>query len=257
MIFRLLAGVSAAFVAAGLVFAGAADAQKLPCPVSVDAAASAGTTYTNRGDRCEGLFRQPVAASAELRIIGFHRHPPSFAVRSGVPIQVAVTPRTASTPIRLRVVSAKQRQYYRMDAAVPAGGRFTWKRDVIDHSGVMLEPQNTKAIACEGDCERAEPTLLAVSIAETPQAPSPVVSIWLRASLDLSQLNVTLERKGSPKPEMANVEVLQQRVMPAGAARPIEVKLAPGIYSFRATAVPIGQNAVDEVRATLVVPGAP
>jgi hypothetical protein len=209
--------------------------------------------YKERGGRCEGLFRQPVAASAKLAVVGLHRNDPDFSPGSGRPITVAAQTRSSGTAISLRVLSSRQRQYYRMDTVLGPKAQFIWPRDVVDHSQVRLTPHDVKAIACEKTCDASEPRLVPVSISEDAQAPAGGITLWMRAALDLRQLFVLVERESDRKPVMANEEVLEGRMLPAGAPKDVFLELAPGVYRLRATAVPIGNSAIDEMKAVLLI----
>jgi hypothetical protein len=222
------------------------------CVRGVEPAADPAIAYRDRGGRCEGLFQQVIAASAKLRIVGLHRHEPAFQPGSGKPIVVAVRGSQPSSKLSLRIVSSRQRQYYRLDAIVGANGRYTWGRDIIDHPRVALSPYDVKALACEGPCEASEPKLFAVSIAEAGPQQSEGVTIWMRAALDVSKLFLTLERASDGKVFMNHEEVLGGRVLPAGKPLDVFVTLPGGAYRFHATVVPTGDTAVDEVRATLM-----
>ena len=210
--------------------------------------------YQDRGGRCEGLFRQPVAASAKLAVVGLHRHPPKFTPGAGGALQVTAQSRGASATVMLRVLSTRQRHYYRMDAVIDPKTRYVWPRDVLDSPQVRLTPNDLKAIACEGSCDRNEPRLIPVSITDGPTVPSSGVSVWLRAALDLQQLFVLIERDGDKAQVLPNEEILAGQVLPAGAPKEVFVPLGPGIYRLRATGVPVGQSAVDETKAVILVP---
>lgn len=224
------------------------------CPGrGIDPAPNASVGYKDRGGRCEGLFRQPVAASAKLAVVGLHRHPPDFSPGSGKPILVTAQAREATAAISLRVLSSRQRQYYRMDAVLDPKSRFVWPRDVVDHSQVRLTPHEVKAIACEKTCDVSEPRLVPVSISEGGQVASNGVTLWMRAALDLRQLFVSVERESDRSPVFPNEEVLAGQTLPAGAPIDVFLPLKPGAYRLRATAVPIGDNAIDEMKAILLI----
>lgn len=240
-----------AYSCLAVCLAGPAAAQ---CPVALESNSDQATGYTQRGDRCEGLFRQPVATSAALRIVGIHRHGPEFAPGSGAPITVSVS-RPPRAKLGLRILSTKPRQYYRLDGVMAANGTFAWSRDVMDHARIRLEPSNVKAVACEQSCETKGARLYPISIAEGRVAASNGITIWFRAGVDLAQLFVSVSGAGAnvKKVMMANAEVLSGRSMPAGVAKDVFLTLTPGVYTVRATAVPKGDNAVDEIQSDVVV----
>jgi hypothetical protein len=246
--------VSTGFCAVALSSTLGAMTALAACPGrGIDPSPDPSVGYKDRGGRCEGLFRQPVAASAKLAVIGLHRHEPDFSLDSGKPITVAVKARGSTAAISLRVLSSRQRQYYRMDAVLGTGTQFVWPRDIVEDHQVRLMAHEAKAIACERICDVSEPRLMPVSITEGRQVPSNGITLWMRAALDLRQLFVFVEGEHDRKPVLPNEDVLEGRMLPAGAAKDVFLGLGQGVYRLRATAVPIGNNAIDEMKAILVV----
>jgi hypothetical protein len=167
-----------------------------------------------------------------------------------------LTARAAAGPsgaLVVRAVSSRPRLYYRLDAPLDSTGRFVWEPTIVAGSQVRLEPHEFKAIVCVASCDVPEPKLVAVSISDGPLPATRGVTLTLRSSLDLKQLFLTITRVGQKSPSL-DQDVLQGRQLPAGAARDEFVELKRGQYSIRAVAVPSGSNAIDEVRATLIVP---
>ncbi len=234
-----------------------AGAGQAACPEKESGDGGVSVTYANRGDRCEGLFRQQVAASAQLTLLGVHSHEPLFTAGSGKPLTVATAYRGGSAAsLNLRVLSSRTRLYYRMDTSFAPGTRFLWKRDVIDDPSVRLQPTEMKALLCEGSCSSREPVVAPVSISESAQTPPKQggITFWFRAAVELKQLFVTIENQGSKTAVMKNEDVLEGRLLPAGAAKDVFVPLKKGAYTLRATAVPSGDNARDQARAKIIVP---
>jgi hypothetical protein len=233
----------------------AAEPAAIKCAISGNPADPANpVAYANRGDRCEGVFRQPVSASAQLSLMGVHAHMPEFVPGSGRPI--TVTPMSAKLPAALavRVLSSRPRQYYRMDARIAPGARFIWKRDIADNPAVRLAPGDVKVLLCENSCDSAALKVVPASVAESRAPSSKVITLWFRAAVDLRHLYVTLHRQPGQTAAMQDADVLAGRMLPAGAAKDVLAALKPGTYSLKATAVPADPNAMDEVRAQIIVP---
>jgi hypothetical protein len=244
VLFLVFLGLSSSALAAG------------ECPAHISADPSSPIAYMNRGDRCEGLFRQQVAAPAQLSLIGVHRHVPAFTPGSGKFLTIA-TPANikGGATLSIRILSSRPRQYYRMDATLQSGSRFIWKRDIIDNPAVKLGPTDVKALLCESSCSVPEPKIFPASIVETKAPQSQGITLWFRAAVDLRKLFVTLRRVQGPSGgEFEDTDVLSGRLLPAGAAKDVFAVLKSGAYTLKATAVPAGAQAMDEVRAQITVP---
>ncbi len=222
------------------------------CPATPSVDASNPTAYKDRGDRCEGIFRQQVAASAQLALIGVHRHSPTFEPGSGKPLTVTSAAQSGAA-LALRVLSSRPRQYYRMDATLH-GSSFVWKRDVIDNPAIQLTPSEAKALLCETSCSVANPKIYPVSIVEAKASRSQGITLWFRAAVDIKQLFITLRPiGGQANTEFEESDVLDGRMLPAGAAKDVFAILKSGSYSLKAIAVPVGAEAMDEVRAQIII----
>lgn len=94
-------------------------------PVSKDAAFG----YRARGDRCEGVYIQPVS-STPLVVASFGRFPRPDSYQPTGSVLIEWTPDTGE--VRLRTLSLKPRMYYRMDSRQRAGtASFAWHTDVL------------------------------------------------------------------------------------------------------------------------------
>lgn len=88
--------------------------------------------YRLRGDRCEGLFVQPVAGSASLLVASFVESFSDFNPRATSTLPLAWAPAEPSKPTFLRAYGLRRRQYYRMDAERPAGVRsYAWPATIL------------------------------------------------------------------------------------------------------------------------------
>jgi len=88
--------------------------------------------YRLRGDRCEGVFVQPVAGSASLLVASFVESFADFNPRTTASLPLVWAPAEPSKPTFLRAYGLRRRQYYRMDAERPAGIRsYTWPATIL------------------------------------------------------------------------------------------------------------------------------
>ncbi len=192
-----------ALASAGAVFAA--------CPVRESPDPANPVAYANRGDRCEGLFRQQVAASAQLLLLGVHSHEPDFNPNSGTPLAVSTAFRgNPAKVLNFRVLSSRTRLYYRMDASFPQGTRFVWKRDVISAPSIQLKPSEVKGLLCDGPCNVPEPTVLPVSISEKKAPKTQGITLWFRAAVDLKQLFLSIENSTSNVSVLKDKDVLEE-----------------------------------------------
>lgn len=86
--------------------------------------------YTNRGDRCEGLYAQDVSGGV-LDIVSlteqFHDH--TFGREN---VLLLEWPPAGNVPVRVRASSLKRRLYYRMDSLRPSGASsFNWPTEIL------------------------------------------------------------------------------------------------------------------------------
>jgi hypothetical protein len=86
--------------------------------------------YRSRGDRCEGVYIQPVAGTTMI-MTSFTQVFVEYDLRSGDPLKL-----TWQTPgddaVHLRGRSTKRRLYYRMDSSPPPGvTSYTWPTNVL------------------------------------------------------------------------------------------------------------------------------
>jgi hypothetical protein len=235
-----------------VALAGAAVAQPAGCARGVQAAANAEVAYKPRGGRCEGLYLQPVAATAGIEIVGFHAHPPRFAAAQAAPIPVRVTAPDGVAEVNLKAVSTRHRHYYRMDARHPGKGEFLWPTELLRHPQILVEPGELAMLACLGACGGREPRLAPVSVGETGPGPRRPPILLVRAAVDLAELHVGLIR-ATDGAVLVEREMLAGRTVSAGVpfAIPLREVAGPGDYRLRLVAVPMNEAAIDEARAVL------
>jgi hypothetical protein len=113
-----------------LAIAGPVVAQGAHCDQDLNPATTNPLGYRLRGDRCEGIYIQDVAATA-LKLVSFTESYEEFDATLNKPLLLDWTP-PAGAPVHLRAQSLRTRLYYRMDSDRPAGsGSFSWPADVL------------------------------------------------------------------------------------------------------------------------------
>ena len=75
--------------------------------------------YRLRGDRCEGIYAQPVSGSSTLLVASFTEAFEDFNPSSQDKLSIE-WPSFAKTPIRLRAYALREKFYYQMDTVVAA-----------------------------------------------------------------------------------------------------------------------------------------
>jgi hypothetical protein len=210
--------------------------------------------YQDRGDRCEGLFAQPVAASAHIKIIAFFDHTPALPETIGRTISLVASGATSESHIFFRSVSARYRQYYRMDAKADSAGRFVWKTEIV--KALNLAARELMVLACDDGCDGAEPRLLPISgLDGDRQATTDRVLIFASA-VDLAKVFVKLTRVVGDQTIENDHDLLEGQILPAGSLKSYYGLSGrpPGLYRIKITAIPRYNDAADQSLAILQLP---
>jgi len=173
----------------------AAQAQR--CALKVEVDQESRVAYQSRGNRCEGIYDQPIANRINLRIAGFHQGVPVFDVHQDDSVQITVKPYVAGKEVLLRVISTRRHGYFQMDTrAFDDDGRFTWDLDVAEQLTDPLRPFDTAALACVSNCESHRSILLPVSFSQPSAAKKPAASLTVvvLADVELGSLTATLRQ---------------------------------------------------------------
>ncbi|HMN19956.1 MAG TPA: hypothetical protein PKA16_01040 [Ottowia sp.] len=202
--------------------------------------------YRDRGDHCDGLYRQPVATTG-LRIIGFQANRIQSTNANGIGIHVE-----APGLKRLTIESLRRRQYYRFDKNLPEKDYY-YAFDLVNHPAIKLEPDEIAARVCLERCETMEPVLAPVSFSIPGGSRPDQPFITLQATEDLTMMRV--EIRASNGAVLLSKDVLQDRNWPAW--RPAVIPLADFFaqapqLTLRVTARGRGLGQVDAVAATLL-----
>ncbi|HHM05568.1 MAG TPA: hypothetical protein ENJ19_07475 [Gammaproteobacteria bacterium] len=84
--------------------------------------------YQVRERRCEGFYVSPVSAPG-IELLAFLRGRLQFTLKAGERLRLAAPGYGGA--LRVRTVALSPRTYYRMDAALPPGGRLDWPVDSV------------------------------------------------------------------------------------------------------------------------------
>ncbi len=122
------------FVAIFLLGAGSAAslhcAQQSPCDPNLSQLGQNPEGYRLRGDRCEGIYVQPVSGSTTLLVASFTEFFEEFDPRDNLSVEWSSP---TETPIHLRAYGLREKLYYQMDATVAGGERaYLWPAGVLN-----------------------------------------------------------------------------------------------------------------------------
>jgi hypothetical protein len=206
-------------------------------------------------DRCEGLFFQPVAASAHIRIIAFFDDLPAFSEPLNAIIPLVALGATSENHISFRAVSARYRQYFRMDATADSAGRFAWKTDIV--KALNLAPKELMVLGCDGGCDLAQPRLLPISGLSDHHNRTKTRSVIFTSAVDLSKVLVELTDVSRNRTIEKEHDLLEGQILPAGSLKPYYglIGKTPGLYRIKLTAIPRYNNdTADQTQTILQIP---
>jgi hypothetical protein len=182
--------------------------------------------YQMRGDRCEGLYAQPLSATTDLQVVGLYRMDERIALESNRAVQLAWHAGDSHSPIHLRIYSLNPRVYYRMDALRPAGTQsYSWSPDVARSVGLSLQELGFISWI-EGADAQSQPVYLPLTVGNgDPSAQS--VRVLAISQQRLTEVYVTvasLLSDGQPNQYIDKERPLQRGFYPP--ERPITVVLS-------------------------------
>lgn len=237
--FRSLSSVAPAVLAGAFLYSAATvrpvSAQAAACDPSLERSESDPHGYRLRGDRCEGIYAQPVAGTP-LVIASFTER---FETYDPDSTRSLVVRWSAGVPgeVRLRALALRRRLYYRMDAERPASaGSWEWPADLL--AALDLERPELGVVAWTrrrvgaGDRDVHLPLRIANgSTAETAEA----YTLVILPQMELAEVYVTVVRvdeDGQALAYLRDEDPLAYGYYPAD--RPIGIAIvrpdAPGLY---------------------------
>jgi hypothetical protein len=150
--------------------------------------------YQDRGDRCEGLFVQPVSYPTAIEIVGLHAHPPGYDLATVEALDVVA--RGGGAADALQAISLRRGHHYQMDTTALVFGAFRWLTELLRRPEVSLQPGELAVLGCRGPCTGSlarPPTLVPVSVVAEGDAPVPASPrIEVVPHHELVELRVTL-----------------------------------------------------------------
>ena len=208
------------------------------CDPLVDVQGSGPGTYKERGDRCEGEYEQKVSGGTGLRVASLTDSYPDFKFAPGDKLHLGWTVE-GSPALRLRAVSLRQRLYYRMDSARPAGtDTWIWPADVIEQHAMSSRELGLVGVARRVFGKEERDVYVPVRVAKNAAAPADRGYILVvTPAQTLSQLFLSmapLQPNGIPGDYVIEDQDLQQGPYPGqkGIRVPLPPAPKPGYYAI-------------------------
>ncbi|HSG39216.1 MAG TPA: hypothetical protein VLE27_06230 [Thermoanaerobaculia bacterium] len=209
-------------------------------------------SYRLRGNRCEGIYAQEVS-SVSLDIRSLVKTPGLFdPSREPAVVLKWKAPPASVRPVRVRAFSLKDREYFRMDTAVPANyGGYRWPTEIVASVGLKREEIGLVAwTTLPGPGGSAREVYLPLHAGRAAAA-KPGYQVAIVPSARLKEVRITLSRlddRGSVAEVLRRDEELGFGFYPSG--KPIEFptgKLGEtGFYRLEIAVKPVSGPPVKE-----------
>jgi hypothetical protein len=153
--------------------------------------------YQLRGDRCEGIYIQPVSGSSTLLVASFTTSFEDFEPSSidKLPLEWSSL---STTPVRLRAYALREKLYYQMDTVVAAGKTtYLWPTGVLN--ALHLSKHDIGVVGFTEYRVGSEIRTLYVplSIQSKNQKPPPSYQMVLLPGSELDEVFVSLAQVGT------------------------------------------------------------
>ena len=229
-------------------------AQSPHCDADLNSAASNPLGYRLRGNRCEGVYIQEVAATI-LRLVSLTESFEAFEPTRDRPLIVEWTP-LGSQPLHLRAQSLRNRLYYRMDSERPAhSASFEWPLDLVAALGLTRNDLGVLAWTVRrlGSAELLVHIPVRIRQRTTP-APE-AYRMVLVPGVQVEELFLSVARvdaDGQPGPYSIDKMPIGLGYYPAGRAVvvPLRIPSVAGVYRIDVGAT-LTQGGVSAIRAYL------
>jgi hypothetical protein len=191
--------------------------------------------YRLRGDRCEGIYAQPVSGSSTLLVASFTEAFEDFNPSSQDKLSIE-WPSFAKTPIRLRAYALREKFYYQMDTVVAADkAPYLWPTGVL--AALHLSGQDIGVVGFTdyqvgGESRRL---YLPLRIGRKTQNATPGYQLVVLPGSELKQVFISLAPVGSdgqPHSFLISDHELGKGYYPAerGIAIDLPSLKTPGVY---------------------------
>lgn len=146
--------------------------------------------YQDRGDRCEGIYQQPVSTTG-LRIVSFQANNLPDTAAAGVTVRANAAGRK-----KLTIESLGRRQYYRMDKFFEENEYF-YSFEIINNNHVQIHRKDIAAKICLSDCNGLRPVLVPVIYGDAdPLTHRPFVTLQAMEGLTMMHVEILARDDG-------------------------------------------------------------
>jgi hypothetical protein len=129
---RLSVGFLFGFLVSAQSLSRLVGAQQSPCDPNLEQLGQNPNGYKLRGDRCEGLYVQPVSGSTGLLVASFTEFYEDFDPNALGKLAVEWSSPTKA-PVHLRAYALREKLYYQMDAEISSGKTaYVWPGDLLN-----------------------------------------------------------------------------------------------------------------------------
>lgn len=201
------------------------------CLLQSETRGSQEIAYRDRGDRCEGTYRQMVASRVNLRIVGYHanRPPVNFAAYETLDLHVAGLEGSFSP--WLKIESLRHSDYYQMDTrSVGSNGLYTWPLQVVKRFPEPPLASQLAAIACETECDQRKlelQRLLPVSFGSLEPTSLLTPMVIVLADVELLNLSASMYRSDNGEVIFEDKKI-GPKIIPAHRPQKLRIGLFKG-----------------------------
>ena len=192
--------------------------------------------YSNRGDRCEGLYIKQVG-STTLLVVSLTESFEAYHTESGKALRIAWSKPPGTGPLHIRAQGIQRRLYYRMDTFQPGDkGSFTWPSDVLASLHISKDDIGVLGWSRLPIGATEEDVYIPVRVSQEGGLPHPgSFTLVILPGVELSEVYVSLAPTGpdgKPKQFLKDGEKLGYGYYPAerGIEIPISGLKEKGIY---------------------------
>jgi hypothetical protein len=202
--------------------------------------------YRLRGDRCEGIYIQPVTVTP-LFVASFGQINLPELLTANAELLIEWAP--AGGEVRLRATSSKPKAYYRMDSRQPANARsYRWPADVLTALKLSTKDIGVVAWTEEKSGNTVRDVYRPVRIGRAPAGRENIYELVLVPGNELSEVFIALSsvRLDGQRVPLSDPKPLKYGFYPAGRSIriPIGPVLKPGTYLVEIGATLRGGGAV-------------
>lgn len=166
------------------------------CALRADVPEDDKAAYRQRGDRCDGIYIQPISASTKLILRGFHLGPPQYDLLKDKKLSVKVIGFSAEAQGgRLVATSMRPRHFYQMDTdAISSKGQYIWDMEILKNRAVSLESKDLAVqFSKNGDGLKVWPVQI-TSADKDANISEPVPYLVLESEVELARIKVTTKQ---------------------------------------------------------------